>query len=112
MHIIRENGYDIAFLSTFDDRRRYETQCKGYLFDLYVIIEKKSYNIIFYDKMRLEQDIDAENERYGYGFFYSKNIVVVKEITYDEIVKAINHLIKIDFFSTLKEDKLEIDLND
>ncbi|UXN03981.1 hypothetical protein [Bartonella sp. HY406] len=77
MHIIRENGYDIAFLSTFDDRRRYETQCKGYLFDLYVIIEKKSYNIIFYDKMRLEQDIDAENERHGYGCFSIPKILLL-----------------------------------
>lgn len=94
-NIIFENNTEIA---------EYEAMNKGYRKDVIVIIDNKKYRLYITDIIRLHQDFDSEVEE-GCMFQNEPNIIIVKEVTKEEIEKTIKNLVKEGFFDKLGYSK-------
>lgn len=89
---------------TFEDDTElaeFEAVNKGYRNDVYVTIDKSTFNVAVYSMIRLQQDFESEVDNYG---FYSvdANLVIVKETCRKEIIKAINNLYEEGYFNKIK----------
>ena len=89
---------------TFEDDTElaeFEAISKGYRNDVYVTIDKYTFNIAAYSMVRLQQDFESEINNYG---FYSieANLVLVKETSRKEIVEVINNLYEEGYFNKIK----------
>ena len=73
-----------------DELYRFEVESKGYLFGVIVETEKFLYNLDFYDLTRFKQDVD--NELSNNDFVYGYNIIILKRVTLQNIVDAIDKL--------------------
>ena len=73
-----------------DELYRFEVESKGYLFGVIVETEKFLYNLDFYDLTRFKQDVD--NELSNSDFVYGYNIIILKRVTLQNIVDAIDKL--------------------
>lgn len=89
---------------TFEDDTElaeFEAISKGYRNDVYVTIDKYTFNVAVYSMVRLQQDFESEINNYG---FYSieANLVLVKETSRKEIVEVINNLYEEGYFKKVK----------
>ncbi len=78
----------------------YEAVNKGYRKDVTVIIDGRMYNLYVTDIIRLHQDFNSEIEDNGV-YQNEPNIIIVKEVSKEEIEKAIEVHIKGGFFDKL-----------
>ncbi|MEU8358392.1 hypothetical protein AB0C27_20475 [Nonomuraea sp. NPDC048882] len=67
-------------------------EAKGWFSDVLVEREGQYYRPVFYDPVRLGQEI-AEEMSNGAGFFREPNLVVVDRVTRDHIEAAISALV-------------------
>lgn len=89
---------------TFEDNTElaeFEAISKGYRNDVYVTIDKCTFNVAVYSMVRLQQDFESEVNNYG---FYSveANLVLVKEASRKEIVEVVNELFEEGYFNKIK----------
>jgi hypothetical protein len=84
---LQGTGYRII-LNGFDAH----CSSKGYFCGAILDTGKDKYSIMFYDKVRLAQDI--EDELISYGAFSEANIVVVPQISPDNFLIAMDYIIK------------------
>lgn len=88
----------------------YEAVNKGYRNDVLVKIQEDYYNLRVYDVVRLKQDFDSEVEEYGY-YSTEPNLVLVTEVTSENVIKIISRLYDDGYFHHLKPlDKALLDL--
>ncbi len=105
---IKKSGYTLDIsdeLVSDDEYTKYELACKGYYFNLKVTLESgESYLINVYDPERYYDDIKQEIEENGY--FYEKNAILVKEISFSNVISVTEYLYKNNLFKQmLPEDK-------
>lgn len=79
----------------------YEAVNKGYRNDVFVKIQEDYFNLRVYDIVRLKQDFESEVEEYGY-YSAEPNLVLVTEVTKDNVLKIISQLYEDGYFNHLK----------
>ncbi len=79
----------------------FEANQKGYRNDVYVRIKHNYYKVNIYSYVRIVQDFETEHAEYGY-FSIDNNIVLVKEVTNEEIKSVLFNLIKQNYFADVK----------
>lgn len=102
---------DFTVIFTDDtELAEYEAVNKGYRNDVFVKIQEDYYNLKVYDIVRLKQDFDSEVEAYGY-YSAEPNLVLVTEVSTDNVMKIIAQLYEDGYFHHLKPvDKKIFDL--
>ena len=75
----------------------FEALNKGYRKDVIIKIGIKKYKVYITSMIRLQQDFETEFEDVGY-YYSEPNMVIVKDVTKEEISKTINQLYECKFF--------------
>jgi hypothetical protein len=89
----------ITFPEGYDAQAEFDTAARGYLSHVVVQLEDGSrYQLLFYDPVRLEQDLTAD----GRGYLAEPNMVILPEVTTENIRDAIRALWHERFFQHLK----------
>ena len=89
---IHGNNFVIVFDFSIDDLFLMEIKSKGCILGILIKIKNKiEIKISFYDSIRLKQEIDDELN--CDNFFYEANIVVIKEVTIEEILVAVENIV-------------------
>ncbi len=99
---IYKEGYIIETVNEYDDVYiQFETESKGYFYGITIKIDNGlTYQINFYDPVRLKQDVDSEFES-NTIFFYEENVVIIPRINIDYMVAAIEELWKRHLFDKM-----------
>ncbi|MGW7021464.1 hypothetical protein ACWGGS_19285 [Streptomyces decoyicus] len=72
-----------------------ETEAKGYLVGVRVVVPEATYELTVYDVARLEEEVADEVE--SDGSFAVANLVVVPRVTRVDIARAVERLSRSDF---------------
>lgn len=89
----------------------FEAINRGYRSDIFALVNEEIYRLHVYDIIRLKQDFESEVEDYGF-FSVEPNLIIVKEVSLENIRQTIERLFYQKFFEKLKpENKNEVDLN-
>jgi len=96
----------IHFPEWYDERGEWEAEAKGWLPGVRVeLANGASYPFVFYDPVRLAQDIEAEGSD---AVISELGLVVVPVITRTSIVRAIGKLIANGYFNQIRTPPLPI----
>ncbi|KOY16826.1 hypothetical protein [Paenibacillus xylanivorans] len=79
----------------------WEAESKGYRYDIYVKIDKELFRVAAYDLARITQDFNDEVIHNGF-YRMDANLILLKEVTKDEIISTVTRLYQEDFFGELK----------
>lgn len=94
--------YSVEFPADFDDRAEYETPRKGFLGDVVIRFDDGTrYSLFFMDPVRLQQELAMDVEA-GRPYLAEPNLIVLPEVTPAAIQKAVEGLVKDNFFLHLK----------
>jgi len=87
------NDFQLFFNCDIDDSLvLFELKSKGYLSGTILEINNgNKYTLNFYDSTRFKQDVDEELA--GDDFFYEENVVIIRKITKDNILVAVNNIV-------------------
>ncbi len=89
----------VIFPDWHDTRAELEATARGYLSHVVVQLQDGSrYQLLFYDPVRLEQDLTTEAR----GFLAEPNMVVVSDVTSEKIKDAVRGLWQQRYFEFLK----------
>lgn len=91
----------LIYLLDDSELAEFESISKGYRQDVYVKINSNWYNINVYDIVRLQQDFESEIEESRY-YSIESNLVLVSEVSRDNIIFTIQKLVKQKYFEELK----------
>ncbi len=92
----------MLFESPFDERAQFEANAKGYLSHVKVVQDDgKTYPVVFYDCARLSQDLQGELSA-GKTCVADAGMIVLKEITLNNIEKAVRELTEEGYFNNQK----------
>lgn len=89
-----EQNYTIKYPEGYveDNYFQFEVEAKGYLQNVILQFLNRDYKLIFYDPIRLEQDI-LEELKIKKTFFVS-NLIVIESVNMEHINNAIMDMIK------------------
>ena len=92
----------LHFIYGFDEQDQFEAKSRGYLSHVQAKYEDgTTFNINFYDCVRLQQDLEEEI-KLGNGFIAEPGMIVVPEITKENIELVIKKLHYERFFDSLR----------
>lgn len=92
-------------VSNNDNSYLIEMKDKGHYGDVFAQINNNYYKINIYDKTRLIQDYDTEVLDIN-SYVPDPNLLIVDEITNEEIIKVIKACYEMDYFEYLKPCKI------
>ncbi len=72
---------------------QFETESKGYLYGVKLKTKKSTYELVFYDPIRLQQELEMEVKDNLY--FHEPNLIILENITKEAIENAIKKYVKI-----------------
>lgn len=91
----------LLFDEDFDERAQFEAHSKGYLSHVRVrIADGKVYSVIFYDPVRLGQDLEVRVSM-GKVFLADPGMIVLSEVTLANMQVAVDRLESGKFFEAL-----------
>ncbi len=94
----------LVFKRPFDEAAAYEAEARGYL--AYAAVELNDgtrYPVVFYDPVRLQQDLEVEAGE-GRAFIAEPGMIVIPEVTLDRMQDAIGRLFQCGFFDVLRSE--------
>ena len=92
----------LVFAYEFDEQAAYEAEGRGYLSHAFVeLCDGSRYPVVFYDPVRLQQDLDDEVAA-GNPFIAEPGMVVVPDVTLENMKKAVTKLFQEGFFSNFR----------
>jgi hypothetical protein len=92
----------IIFPDWYDEQAEFEATARGYLSHIVVQTEGGSrYQVQFYDPVRLAQDLTSETES-GRGYLAEPNMIVLSEVSTENVRRAVHGLWREGFFKHLK----------
>ena len=92
----------LVFDYPFDERSQFEAKARGYLSHAKVQQSNGAfYPVVFYDPVRLGQDLESEVST-GRKCVADPGMIVVSEVTLENMTAAINKLTEEGFFNHLK----------
>lgn len=94
--------FTFHFPEEFDDRAEYEMALKGHLGYSEVELPGGSrYPVFFFDPIRLRQELESVT-RQGRSVVAEPGMVVIPEVTRENILRAVEELVRERFFDHLK----------
>jgi hypothetical protein len=94
----------LVFKYPFDEAAAYEAEARGYL--AYAAVELSDgmrYPVVFYDPVRLRQDLDVEVSE-GRAFIAEPGMIVVPEVNVARMQDAVERLSQTGFFQSLRAE--------
>lgn len=87
----------LKFVGVFSDREESEARDRGYLSHVLVDINDQFYPVVFYDPIRLKQDLEM-SQTHGRAFVADPAMIVLPDITIDAMQDAVQRLCDEGFF--------------
>lgn len=98
---MEETWPKLVFEFGFGPREEFEAKARGYLHHVLVELPDHSkYRVVFYDNVRLTQDLEEES-RQGRPFVAEPGMIVVPEVTREHMLFAVAQLYKAGYFTQL-----------
>lgn len=98
----------LFFTNGFSEQDAFEAQSRGYLSHALVELESgQLFPVLFYDMVRLNQDLE-EMAQHGEGFIADPGMIVVKEVTIEAMTIAVESLASRGFFDHLLPTTMEM----
>jgi hypothetical protein len=96
---MHENEYPkLLFDTPFDERAQFEAEARGYLSNVYVQqSDGATYAVVFYDCVRLAQDLEYEVSA-GRSCVADAGMIVLPEVTLEHMRTAVGRLSEEGFF--------------
>jgi hypothetical protein len=94
----------LVFKYPFDEAAAHEAEARGYL--AYAAVElndRTRYPVVFYDPVRLQQDLEVEVGE-GRAFIAEPGMIVIPEVTLARMQAAIERLSQDGFFDSLRSE--------
>ena len=91
--------YTVVFPEDYDAQSEFETPSRGYLSG--VVVQTTNglrYRVFFYDPVRMQQDLEAE----GKGYLAEPNLILLSDVTTENIKRAVQGLWQDGYFKHLK----------
>ena len=93
---------ELIFEGGFDEREAVECRDRGYRSHVWVnLANGERYPVVFYDSVRLQQDLKDE-EKSGSPFIAEPGLIVLPEVTRENMEKAVCRLADDGFFEALR----------
>lgn len=93
---------ELIFEGEFDEREEMECRDRGYRSHVRVeLAGGEQFPVVFYDAVRLQQDL-ADEAKSGSPFIAEPGLIVLPEVTRENMQKAVNRLAEEGFFETLR----------
>jgi hypothetical protein len=90
----------LIFEYSFDERTQEEARARGYLSHVQVQLDNGNiYSIVFYDAVRLKQDLEEE-VKLGLAFIAEPGMIVLEDITFECMQAAVDRLDQEKFFES------------
>jgi threonine synthase len=89
------------YFSDDSELAEYEASSRGYRTDVYIRVNNNIFNVRVYAMIRLQQDFESEIDRYGF-YAIEPNLVLVKDVSKEEIITTIKKLYEQKYFEELK----------
>jgi hypothetical protein len=100
--MIASRNPELIFEGGFGDRDEMESRDRGYRSHVCVkLASGERYPVVFYDADRLQQDLEVEAKT-GNAFIAEPGLIVLPEVTLQNMQKAIEQLAKQGFFECLR----------
>jgi thymidylate kinase len=91
----------LIFEYGFDERDQCEAKDRGYLNYVRVLLRNGySYSVVFYDHVRLGQDLEEET-KLDHRFIAEPGMIVLPEVTLENMQTAVNKLEQEGFFNRI-----------
>lgn len=91
----------LVFVRDFSEREAAEARDRGYLSHVLVEIDgSRLYPVVFYDPVRLQQDVD-ESARHGRPFVADPGMIVLPDVTIEAMQQAVQQLCQEGYFDYL-----------
>ena len=92
----------LTFEGGFDEREAFEARARGYRDHVIVELDNSNrYPVVFYDAVRLKQDLEDE-ARLGNPFLADPGLIVLQEVTEENMRCAVAKLVEQRFFDGFK----------
>ena len=92
----------LIFEGGFDDREAAESRDRGYRSNVWVeLANGDRFPVVFYDAVRLRQDLQEEATR-GNPYIAEAGLIVVSEVTKENMETAVRQLAEEGFFESLR----------
>jgi hypothetical protein len=96
------NSFTIHFPEGFDDRAEWEAESRGWLQGVTIeLADGARYPALFYDPVRLSQDLDAEASL-GRPYLAEPGMIVLPQVTRAAMTEAVRQLVESGFFNHLR----------
>ena len=82
----KNTSYKLEFPAGFDERAVFEHEAKGWLPGVVVTAEGVRFELLFYDPVRLAQDVEEELRHAP--FVFESNLVVIPSVTVENMARA------------------------
>lgn len=93
----------VEFPSYYDDLYAWEVEAKGWLQGVAFTTDGRRYSVTFYDPVTLAQD--SAEEVAGGGVFLEPNLIVIAAVTRENIVAAIDAIVRTGQHAELRPDQ-------
>jgi hypothetical protein len=94
----------LVFKHPFDEAAAYEAEARGYLgYAAVELSDGTRYPVVFYDPVRLQQDLEVEAGE-GRAFIAEPGMIVIPEVTPGRMRDAIERLFQNGFFDALRSE--------
>jgi hypothetical protein len=95
----------LVFKYPFDEAAAYDAEARGYLSYASVeLSEGTRYPVVFYDPVRLQQDLEVEVGE-GRPFIAEPGLIIVPEVTLARMQAAVEGLCRTGFFDALRRER-------
>jgi hypothetical protein len=94
------SGVKLVFAREFSEREAMEARDRGYLSHVLVELDGHLYPVVFYDPIRLQQDLEL-NVKHGRTFVADPGMIVITDITIEAMQEAIQRLSQEGYFNYL-----------
>src|SRR5947209_2988672 len=92
---------NLRFVDGLSDREAFEARSRGYLSHVFVATaDGRLYPVLFYDAVRLQQDLEDE-AKHGRPFIADPGMIVLQEVTLEAMQQAVERLANEDVFDYL-----------
>jgi hypothetical protein len=92
----------LIFEGGFDERDAFESRARGYRSHVWVqLADGERYPLVFYDAVRLQQDLEDEAKS-GNPYIAETGLIVLQEVTKENMELAVFRLVQEGYFDSLR----------
>ncbi len=100
-----QQKFELVFPDWFGEKEKWEAESRGYLSHVIVKLNSSSYDVVFYDCVRLAQDMEYHRTEQGGGCIAEPGLIILDAVTVPNITRAVTTLVDGGYFSHLVPSK-------